>query len=123
MKILKIIIFMCMFMFMGCSEMINVTKNTEGKEVNYTGKIIDNACVVNHKYDMYEYSKTYPKEVALDCKIGYAIYTDNDIREFDQESNEKIEQYLKSPESTLIVVIKAIESNGVLHLIDIKKYE
>ncbi|OGF47889.1 MAG: hypothetical protein A2452_11990 [Candidatus Firestonebacteria bacterium RIFOXYC2_FULL_39_67] len=89
------------------------------RELKLYGMIIDNFCAAQHKEDIDEFSKTYSKDKALNCTLGYAFYSTSGIREFDSESNEKITRYLRDKKSELNAGIKCYELNNKLHLVEI----
>lgn len=105
-------------MIIGCTPILKEEVPAGVKELRLFGTIIDNACAAQHKNDMSEFSKTYSREQALQCTIGYAFYSATEIREFDIESNGKIDQYLKD-NSSMSVDIKCYIINNKLHLIEI----
>ena len=103
----------------GCAAILKEDTPAGVKELRLYGLIIDNACAAQHRNDINEFSKSYSKTQALNCTLGYAFYFASEIREFDQESNEKIAQYLKDHNSSLNVDIKCYAANNKLHLVEI----
>ena len=104
----------------GCTFALGPRSDSEGTERQYTGKIIDNACSAAHKDDINSFAQTYDKETAVQCTLGYCLYFNRTIKEFDSESNGRILEYLKRRGSTLTVTVIATEIEGKLHIIELK---
>ena len=107
---------LAVFVLAGCAS---IEQPVEFKELQLYGTIIDNACAVQHKNDMDQFSKTYSTEQALNCTIGYAFYSATGIQEFDPDSNIMIDKYLRSQKSDVNVQIRCYESKKKLHLLEI----
>lgn len=107
------------FFVAGCATMQNDVVPAGVEELRLFGMIIDNACAAQHRDNILEFSKTYSREQALNCTLGYAFYTIAEIREFDTASNARIDQYLQKNDSKVKVGIKCYRINNKLHLIEI----
>ena len=67
--------------------------------------IIDNESLNAHRGDLLRYVQTYTKESALrNASTGFSLLANGKIYKLDVESNVKIEQFLKAPDSTLDVI-------------------
>ncbi len=95
--------------------------------VTIKGDIIDNMCAGSQKPEaLAVFVKTHTKLCALlpSCAAsGYSIYADGKLNKFDQESNAKIEEFLKIPDSKLQVVVDATQAGDTLSLVSIKNQE
>ncbi len=121
MKASKMIIPMLAILLGGCTFSLGPKSESEGTERLYKGKIIDNACSAAHKDDINSFAQTYDKEKAVQCTLGYCLYFNRTIKEFDSESNGRIAEYLKRSGSTLTVTVIASETEGKLHIIELKQ--
>jgi hypothetical protein len=88
------------------------------------GTIIDNACAHAQKgKNLDEFVKTHTKQCTLmpQCiESGYSIYSNSKLTRFDKESNLKIVEFLKNPESKLHVEITAHKKGDMLSLVSIR---
>ena len=121
MKYFRIIVPVLAILLAGCTFALGPKSESEGTERLYRGKIIDNACSAAHKDDINSFAQTYDKEKAVQCTLGYCLYFNRTIKEFDSESNGRIVEYLKRPGSTLTVTVIATEIEGKLHIIELKQ--
>jgi hypothetical protein len=94
----------------------------EAAVVTVKGTIIDNQCAgTKDAQQLAEFNKTHTKECALACaSSGYAIFADGVLTKFDKESNAKVEEFLKSADSKLQVVVEAKKAGEELSLVSIK---
>lgn len=87
-----------------------------------TGDIIDNMCADANKEKLEDFVKTHTKECAtmpMCAASGYSIYSNGNLMKFNTESNLKIEEFLRKPESKLQVVIEAKKTGDILSLVSI----
>jgi hypothetical protein len=94
------------------------------ESITLKGTIIDNKCAEANKADLANFIKMHTKECALmpECAAsGYALYTDEKIlMKFDQESNAKVAEFLKKPDSTLNAKVVAKQGGDELSLVSIE---
>jgi len=91
--------------------------------LSFKGDVVDNMCAAENKDNLADFLKTHTKECALmsDCiASGYSIFADGKLYRFDQASNKKIEKFMRQPESTLQVVVKAEKVGKELKLLSIE---
>jgi len=86
------------------------------------GDIIDNACAGSQQPPaLVVFLKKHTKKCALKCSAsGYAIFANGVLLKFDNESNAKVEEFLKKTDSKLQVVVEAKETINGLSLVSIK---
>lgn len=99
-----------------------VTTAANAETMTVTGTVIDNMCASSTK-DIAAFIKTHAKECTLKPQCvasGYSIYADGALQAFDDESNAKIEEFLKKPESKLDIVVTATKTDGTLSLVSIE---
>ncbi len=97
-----------------------------GDTLTLKGDIIDNRCVGRAGDNVSEFVKTHTKQCALmpPCVAsGYSIFADGKLHKFDQESNKKIEEFLKKETSKLQVVVTAEKTGEELSLLTIANQE
>jgi len=91
------------------------------------GTIIDNMCAGSQKPEMLsEFVKTHTKECATQptcAASGYSIYADGKLMKFDEASNQKISDFLKTPTNKLEVVAEVKKAGEELSLVSIKNQE
>lgn len=95
----------------------------EEEVITLKGDIIDNMCANANKNNLGEFVKTHTKECALmtHCVAsGYAIYADGRLQVFDEESNKKVEEFLRKSSSKLQVQVTAKKAGDELSLISIE---
>lgn len=87
------------------------------------GYIIDNLCAgTQTPEELAEFVKTHSKECALSSPCvasGYSIFADGQLLKFDSESNAKVEEFLKNPDSKLEAAVEAVKAGEELSLISI----
>ncbi|MCX5714886.1 MAG: hypothetical protein NT033_08855 [Candidatus Omnitrophica bacterium] len=91
--------------------------------VTITGTVVDNLCASANTNTISEFIKTHTKECALmaNCAAsGYSILSEGKLTKFDKESNVKVEEFLKKPESTLNVVVVVKKNGEELTLVSIE---
>ena len=115
----NLIVLALVLSFFGCAAVIKEKSPDEGKIMEYSGQIIDNACVASQKSNLGAFMQSYTKDAALNCTIGYSLFTSTGIVEFDVESTSKIDAFLKKPENTLFVKINGRMTEGKLQLLEI----
>ena len=91
--------------------------------ITLTGTIIDNMCAGKNRADLENFIKTHTKECALEppcAGSGYSLYHYGALIPFDDESNKKIEQFLKKKNTTLKVSVVVKKAADKYSLISIK---
>ncbi len=89
------------------------------------GTIVDNKTLENHKDDLDIYLPTYTKENALkpeSVQSGYSIVYENGTMKFNDDSNDKIAEFLNKPSSSLQVSVKVLlgkDESDLLSLVSI----
>ncbi|OHD64043.1 MAG: hypothetical protein A2176_05470 [Spirochaetes bacterium RBG_13_51_14] len=90
-------------------------KEALSNTMTLSGTIIDNLCAKAHKTSIESFIKTHTKECALmpDCAAsGYSLYHYGALIPFDNESSQKIEQFLKIKDSSLNVTVVVEKAAG-----------
>ncbi|MFA5146414.1 MAG: hypothetical protein WC515_03420 [Candidatus Omnitrophota bacterium] len=95
----------------------------ENAQVTIKGDIIDNMCAGSKAPEaLAEFAAGHTKECALmpACAAsGYSIFADGKLTRFDKDSNTKVEEFLKNPDSKLQVVVAAEKVGDELKLVSI----
>jgi hypothetical protein len=87
------------------------------------GALIDNMCANANKANLDEFVTSHTKQCALmpGCQeTGYSFYSEGKLRAFDKESNAKVVEFLKKPDSSLKVTITAKQVGDELSLVSIE---
>ncbi len=95
----------------------------EEKAITLKGDIIDNLCADGNKANLADFVRAHSKSCALmpDCVAsGYSLYVDGELHRFDQESNRKIEEFLRKSDSRLQVVVNVEKKEDLISLLSIK---
>jgi hypothetical protein len=92
--------------------------------VTLKGTIIDNLSASSQKpEDLANFITTYTKQSALmpQCAAsGYSLFADGKLSKFDKDSNAKIEEFLKKPDSMLNVTVVLKQAGNELSLVSIE---
>ena len=96
--------------------------------ITMRGDIIDNMCAGSQEpQDLAAFVKTHTKQCALQpqCQAsGYSLFSSGALLKFDAESNAKIAEFLKKPDSKLqVVVVAKKEPLNALSLVSIENQE
>ena len=96
----------------------------EAKTMMLKGYIVDNQCAETQTTgQMDSFVQTHSKGCALSeacMKSGYSIYSNHQLYKFDKKSNEMVAEFLKKPDTQLLVAAEVKEEGKELKLISIK---
>jgi hypothetical protein len=82
----------------------------------------NDTCADANKATLGDFVKTHTKECATMpacAESGYSIFADGELMKFDKESNAKVAEFLKNPESTLKVEVVAKKVGDELSIVSI----
>jgi hypothetical protein len=114
-----------MLLFSSHSTFYLYAEEKEIKKIEeMRGIIIDNRSLEKYLDDIDRFILRYPKAQAIlpiSFESGYSIYSEGEIYRFNEESNEKIFEFLQERNNVLRVIVKVEEDeDGELKLISIK---
>jgi hypothetical protein len=98
---------------------------SEGKTMTLKGDIIDNMCADGNKDNLADFVRAHSKSCALmpNCVAsGYSLFVDGKLHKFDQESNQKIEEFLRKSDSKLQVVVTIEKTEDLISLVSIENH-
>ena len=90
------------------------------------GYLIDNMCADANETDLANYVKTHTKECATSpacAATGYSLVVDGKAWKFDKESDYKVEEFLRDPNSKLKVIAEVRKANDILNLMAIRNQD
>lgn len=79
------------------------------------GYVIDTKCATANEADLAEFVKVHSKECALlpACAAsGYNLYSMGQLWEFDEESSDKVHEFLMKPDSKTHVSVEMMHGKG-----------
>ncbi len=124
-KLIFLVIALCFIAFFAVAQE-NTEQAPAAEMVTLRGDIIDNMCADANEANLANFVKTHTKACATSpacAATGYSIVVDGKAWKFDKESDFKIEEFLKDPNSKLQVVVEANKAKDVLKLLAIRNQE
>jgi hypothetical protein len=107
--------------------MATVVLAKEAKTMMLKGYIVDNHCSGKQTQAQRDgFIKAHSKGCAMSegcMKSGYSIYSNHRLYKFDKKSNEKVVEFLRQPDTSLLVAAEVKKSGREVKLISIKNEE
>ena len=126
MKKLMFVVIVCCFIASFAAAQENAEQAPAVEMLTLRGDIIDNMCADANDMDLANFVKTHTKDCATSpacAATGYSLVVDGKAWKFDKESDYKVEEFLRDPNSKLKVMAEVRKANDILNLMAIRNQD